>query len=262
MRAIASMLALGLAGGAGYFVLANAGLVGAGALTTCSADFPGGAAPSIAGASVKPICFHHYAVGFSPDTLTPLWSAEKLTGAATLQATQLPREDDFHPEPSLSGGPRAELSDYRRTGFDRGHMTPSGDMPDAQSQDESFSLANVVPQDRENNRHVWADIEMSVRRLAREVGTIYVVTGPIIAPNPARLHGRVAIPVAFYKAVYVPGQGAAAYLSNNVAARNWRETSIASLVSVGIDPFPGLAQSEKDAMVKLPVPKGRYRDEQ
>jgi endonuclease G len=198
----------------------------------CDGDYPAGAAPVITDTSPQVLCYNHYAVGYSSQTLTPLWSAEYLTGADTLRAAHTQRDDDFHADPALAGSPRGEPSDYRHSGYDRGHMTPSGDMPDARSQDESFSLANIVPQNRDNNRHIWSDIEMTVRRLARADDAIFVVTGPIMAPRPALLHHRVAIPVAFYKAIYVPGQGAAAYLSNNVSARNWRTTTIAALVAV------------------------------
>jgi endonuclease G len=44
-------------------------------------------------------------------------------------------------------------------------MVPNGDMPDAQSQYESFALSNVVPQDADDNRHLWADIKLAVREL-------------------------------------------------------------------------------------------------
>ena len=225
----------------------------------CSTEFAGGVAPRIPGETIAPLCFHHYAVGYSARTLTPLWSAEKLTGADVEHAWSLHRTDDFHAEPALLGNPRAELSDYRHSGYDRGHMTPSADMPDAASQDESFSLANVVPQDRDNNRFIWADIEQTVRRIARANGTIYVVTGPIISSAPVRLRARVAVPVALYKAVDVPGHGAAAYISNNISVRNWRAVPVQALVDAGIDPFPGVSDREKDAVLPLPAPFGYRR---
>ena len=62
------------------------------------------------------------------------------------------RANTFHPDPSLPPGERAELSGYARSGFDRGHMSPSGDIPDEWSQDESFSLANMIPRTRTGNR--------------------------------------------------------------------------------------------------------------
>jgi endonuclease G len=58
-------------------------------------------------------------------------------------------------------------------------MTPSGDMPDARAQEQSFSLANMVPQAPMLNRGVWERIESAVRRLARREDGIYVVTGPV-----------------------------------------------------------------------------------
>ena len=69
------------------------------------------------------------------------------------------RVDSFHPEPSLPAGVRSELSDYRRSGYDQGHVAPNGDMGDEASQRDSFSLANMIPQDRNHNAGLWAAIK-------------------------------------------------------------------------------------------------------
>nr|WP_277981558.1 DNA/RNA non-specific endonuclease [Sphingomonas phyllosphaerae] len=104
----------------------------------------------------------------------------------------------------------------RGSGFDRGDMSPSGDMPSPEAREESFTLANIVPQDRDLNEHLWAGIEGAVRGLARRYGAVYVVTGQVFdRAAPLRLHDRVALPSAIYKAVLVPGVGAAAYLAPN-----------------------------------------------
>ena len=256
---IPAVLACAAMLGAGAQCLPQISVAAARSDAACSVEFAGGIAPRIPGETIAPLCFHHYAVGYSARTLTPLWSAEKLSGADVERGWSLHRTDDFHAEPALLGSPRAELSDYRHSGYDRGHMTPSADMPDAASQDESFSLANVVPQDRDNNRFIWADIEQTVRRIARANGTIYVVTGPIISSAPMRLQAHVAVPVALYKAVYVPGHGAAAYISNNISVRNWRAVPVQALVDAGIDPFPGLSEREKREVLTLPAPFGYRR---
>ena len=73
---------------------------------------------------------------------------------------------------------RAELADYERSGYDRGHMAPNADFATRKRQAESFSLANMVPQVHENNAGVWAGIEGAARQLAKREGELYVISGP------------------------------------------------------------------------------------
>lgn len=212
------------------------------------------------------ICYHAFSVGYSGVTRTPLWSVERITADAIEQAHTFGRSEDFHPDPFVRRADRAQLDDYRHSGFDRGHMSPSGDMPTPEAREESFKLANIMPQDRDMNEHLWADIEGAttgaVRHLARDEGTVYVVTGPVFngAELPT-LHGRVAVPSGIYKAVLVPGRGAAAYVAPNEPGRRVQVISIAQLsVLTGIDPFPGAPPQLKATAIELPSPRAAHHD--
>jgi DNA/RNA non-specific endonuclease len=73
-------------------------------------------------------------------------------------------------------------------------MTPSGDMPDERSQYDTFSLANLVPQEPKNNRGIWEGIESAVRQLAEKRGELYVITGPLfVGSSVQQLNGRVLV---------------------------------------------------------------------
>ena len=99
--------------------------------------------------------------------------------------------------------PDNALADYARSGYDRGHMSPSGDMATPNAQHQSFSLANMIPQHPCNNEVLWEGIESAVRDLASAEGEIYVVTGPIYEGTDIPfLNGRVGVPSRIYKAVY------------------------------------------------------------
>jgi endonuclease G len=227
----------------------------------CPAHFLGGDDPDIVNPRLaqdtREICYSGYAVLHSGITRTPLWSAEHLTRDRVADAEAMTRENAFHPEPSLPPAERAELKDYQRSGFDRGHMAPSGDMPDPQSQQESFSHANMVPQNSENNRGLWARIEAAVRRLAERDGELYVVTGPVFRGETLqRINGRVLVPTMLYKAVYDPARRqAGAYLVRNEAGDAYETVSLAQLESLtGIDPFPTLSPEVKETAMPLPPP--------
>jgi endonuclease G, mitochondrial len=237
-------------------------LVAQAAAGQCTEQFAGGAAPVLANERLAqrttPLCFSGFAVLYSAVSRTPLYAAEHLTAARIAAARSVRRLNLFHPEDRLPAEQRAELSDYARSGYDRGHMAPSGDMPDASSQGESFSLANMAPQTPELNRGVWEGIESAVRELTLGAGDLFVVTGPLFRGQDLQaLKGRVLIPSDTYKAVYDPAaQGAAAYVCQNTSTPVCRTVSIASLQKLaGIDVFPTLSVEVKSTAMPLAAPK-------
>jgi endonuclease G, mitochondrial len=218
--------------------------------SNCPANFAGGNAPVIVKQSLLPksheLCMHSFGVLHSGFTRTPLWSAEHLTRGRIQQAHAKVRRNAFHPEGSLPITERAELKDYVRSKFDRGHMTPSGDMPDEQSQYDSFTLANMVPQDPRNNRGSWEGIESAVRRLTEQRGELYVITGPLfVGSSVQQLNGRVLVPTHIYKLVYdLKRNEGAAYLMKNVDTRDVQQLSVEDIGKMaGFDFLPAIRSS-------------------
>jgi len=208
------------------------------------------------------LCYVAFAVEHSGQTRTPLWSAEHLTAASVESARALPRRDGFHAERTLPRNQRAELADYVHSGYDRGHMTPSGDMPTREARDQSFTLANVAPQAAALNRGAWEDVESATRDLAERDGEVFVVTGPVFARGaPALIHNRVRVPDQMFKAIYDPRTGqAAAYIAANASGARVRLITIAQLQRlIGADVFPSLPPSAKaQASDVLGILRDRY----
>jgi endonuclease G len=224
----------------------------------CPAHYVDGRQPEIRNpklaSATRELCYGVFGVMHSGLTRTPLWSAEYLKADNIEAAQALSRENSFHPEPQLPPGQRGELADYARSGFDRGHLAPNGDMPDRRSQRESFSLANIVPQDGENNRHIWAGIEGAVRKMAKREGDLYVITGPAFIGTRLRKVGNVLVPSHLYKVVYSPRQKAgAAWFVENAADAEPQVLPIPELERiVGIDLLPSLTPQQKERMLRLP----------
>jgi endonuclease G len=229
----------------------------------CSSLSPFGARPQILNDTLKQksdvLCYEEFLLFHSGLTKTPLWTAQHLTLEGVIAAEAVDREDVFHVEARIAQENRAELDDYRRSGFDRGHMAPAADMASVKAQDQSFSLANMVPQTPELNRGLWSKVEGTTRGLARQYGEIYVVTGPaFIGKSLKRLNGRVIVPSHVYKAVYVPGaqQAGVWWAVNSGKGDEYEVISLAELSRrTGIDVFPALSASVKENAARLPAPK-------
>lgn len=231
------------------------------AQTNCPQHYWGGQAPDILNEKLSPqtqeVCYRLYALIHSGISRTPLISAEHLT-AEVLNRKHAKRPNNFHPDPNISPADRAELEDYARSGYDRGHMAPAGDMPDKEPQKESFSLANMIPQDHDLNTKLWEGIEVATRDLAKTSGELYVVTGPIFyGSNLERINGRVLVPTYVYKAIYDPRRNqAAAYFTVNTPGGRYAVVSIAEVEQLaGISLFPALANDVKQSPMALPTPK-------
>ena len=136
-------------------------------------------------------------------------------------------------------------------------MSPSGDMSTPNGQYQSFSLANMVPQDANNNQNLWEGVESSVRDLATRGADLYVLTGPIFdGSSIGRINSRVFIPTHVFKAVFDAGEKkAAAYIAPNAPGMKYETVSIAELEGkIGINLFPKMAAQVKSVKMALPTP--------
>ncbi len=129
------------------------------------------------------------------------WVAYRITADAL--DSRLHRTNDFRADPDIVTG-SATLEDYRRSGYDRGHLAPAASMrvsPEALS--ESFLLSNMSPQRPGFNRGIWRRLEEQVRAWAREEGALMVVTGPLLEGGISASIGpnKVGVPRFYYKVV-------------------------------------------------------------
>jgi endonuclease G, mitochondrial len=236
------------------------------AQTSCPDHFANGQAPDLINqklsARTKDLCYSGFALKHSGVTRTPLYAAEHLTRERLSQAKGLKRSSKFYPDPNIPPSERAELHHYARSGYDRGHVAPSGDMPSPESQQECFTLANMVPQEPSVNRGVWEGVESVTRKMAKDRGDIYVVTGPIYSGNNiGRIGGAVMVPTKMFKAIYDPGRNqAGAYIVGNTEGAQVQVVTIAELEKLsGISVFPTVSSQVKSGGMRLPAPKERKR---
>jgi endonuclease G len=112
------------------------------------------------------------------------------------------RTNDFREDYKVTTG-SASLSDFKGSGYDRGHLAPAGDMKwSSTAMSESFYMSNMSPQKPGFNRGIWKKLESSVRNWADDNGEIYVVTGPILNEQFSTIgYNGVSIPNYYYKVI-------------------------------------------------------------
>ncbi len=116
---------------------------------------------------------------------------------------QAERQDDFRPDGGLPKGVyQVTPGEYRRSGYDRGHMVPSGDRTDSPSGNSlTFLMSNIFPQASENNRGPWRMLEQYGRDLVRDEGkSLYIIGG--IYGDKATV-GSVTVPGRVWKVIVV-----------------------------------------------------------
>lgn len=141
-----------------------------------------------------------YTLSYNEEDRIPYWVAWELR--STELHGNLERRENFTPDPAIKGR-QAYDSDYKGSGWDRGHMAPSGDMKwSSQALEESYYLSNVCPQNHNLNAGLWNDLEKQTRYEAKYYGTVWVVCGPMPGIGKAAIgHNKVKVPASFFKAL-------------------------------------------------------------
>ncbi len=197
-----------------------------------------------------------YTVSYNSEYRIANWVAYELT-ATEAKSKKTERSNKFVSDPQVKGA-TAMNEDYTRSGYDRGHLAPAGDMKwSAKAMRESFYLSNICPQKPKLNRGIWKDLEEQCRLWALDNGSLLIVTGPVITGDMKRLgKNKVAIPKSFYKVLcYYTEKGykGIGFLFEN---RDYKDNSLKSMVIpidsvekvTGIDFFPSIPDDQEKEM--------------
>ncbi|KAK9462432.1 uncharacterized protein V1516DRAFT_670251 [Lipomyces oligophaga] len=115
----------------------------------------------------------------------PFYVVEHVTPTSLAKNDQVQRKNVFMENESIPLKFRARLTDYFRSGYDRGHMAPARDAKYSQeAMDETFYLTNMAPQVGDGfNRDYWAHFEEFCRSLTGTYNSVRIVTGPLYLPK-------------------------------------------------------------------------------
>ena len=144
-----------------------------------------------------------YALGYIEYHEQPAWVIYIMTQTeATTKVAK--RTNKFRSDPEIPTG-SATTGDYRRSGYDRGHLAPAADMAfSGQTMADSFFMSNMSPQKPAFNRGIWKELEALVRYFAITERKIVVVTGPILPKKKSVTIGtnQVTVPTHYYKVIF------------------------------------------------------------
>lgn len=193
-----------------------------------------------------------YSTSYDKQNKIPKWVAWHLTSDHTVGEQR--RLSNFIVDDEVPV-PRAELVDYKGSGYDRGHMCPAGDNKwGFQPMLESFYLTNICPQNSNLNCGDWNELEIQCRDWANKYGDIYIVCGPILYKGEHETIGpnKVTVPEAFFKVILcMKGKPKAiGFIYKNVLCNNSMSSYVNSIDQVEriteLDFFPSLPDDIED----------------
>jgi DNA/RNA endonuclease G (NUC1) len=186
-----------------------------------------------------------YAESYNNETEEPNWVSWSLTKEDTGHSG---RSKDFFVDTTLPSG-FVQVTTETFSGYDRGHMCPSGDRTvTREHNDKTFLMSNMVPQAADNNRGPWEQFESYCRDLAFHGDEVLIICGPSCFRGSAS-HG-VAIPKYTWKIAVTRKPGGSITSSSRVIAIKMpNKNGIKN--TVWTDYITSVAEIEKDTGYKF-----------
>ncbi|MEO8647552.1 MAG: DNA/RNA non-specific endonuclease [Acidobacteriota bacterium] len=190
---------------------------------------PSGATADIANENNYLMLKPQYTLSYNRSRATANWVAWRLDSSWVGSAD---RQNDFRPDTSLPNGWYQVLDeDYSGSGYDRGHMCPSGDRTNSvPNNSATFLMTNMVPQLAANNQGPWEEFESYCRTLASQGNEIYIYSG-VMGNIGTIAGGKIVVPAATWKVVLVLPNG-----SNDLERVN-RSTRVFGIVVPNAPPL-------------------------
>jgi DNA/RNA endonuclease G (NUC1) len=218
-----------------------------------------------------------YVIDYDADLRVPIWTAERVD-AGRLDP-RVARTDCFRTDPRLDRATSSVLEDYRRSGYDRGHLAPfANQRTSVIAGNNSFILTNMAPQLGAFNSGIWGRLEDKAREWAARHPNLYILSGSVFdrdgdgrrdpdgAARRMTTNGgtRVGIPTHFFKIIAYQGVGGQvetiAFLLPHAATRprgaaipaylSAHITDIATIERLtGLDLFPDAAGINESAVL-------------
>ena len=194
----------------------------------------------------KIVKHNSYILEYSEEHEQAYWVVYKVT--PTELDTKIKRFSRFLIDTLIETG-SANNKDYAKSGYDRGHLKPAYISKTSElDMRESFFYSNMSPQAPSFNRGRWKKLEKFVVDVAKEEGSLWVVTGPALENNLEKIgENGVSIPRFYYKVLYdlePPEYKAIAILMKNEKSDKLLLHSIMSVdkleEKLGMDFFPNL----------------------
>lgn len=145
-----------------------------------------------------------HAMSYNASGGGPNWVSWHLDTGDLGKATR----SNFLPDPLLPSALQIRPNDYRGSGYDRGHVCPSGDRTrDSALNQQTFVMSNMLPQAPALNQQVWKDLEDYERYLVRDRNEeLYVIAGG--QGSAERIaSGKVNVPAVCWKIIVVLPRG-------------------------------------------------------
>ena len=210
----------------------------------------------------------HYVLGYSYYFRQAKWALEIIDP----DKSDVERADNFRPDYRIPQMFRADLVEYRGSGYDRGHLVASANQIEREIQNsETFLLSNMSPQEPKFNRDIWKDLEHAVRQLdaRKTILETYVICGPLFYFDTAvNIIGAsdangvtLPIPHAYFKSVLTENSRGRLHMWSFVMPNEYSGKSLADfrVPTVKVEKMSGLLLWERLVGSKIKREQSRVR---
>lgn len=207
----------------------------------------------------------NYTIGYSYYFRQAKWALEIVSpDIVDYDPEEIERANNFRPDYRVPQMFRADLADYKHSGYDRGHLVASANQQDTKVQNsETFLLSNMSPQHPRFNRDVWMELEKAIRKLddQEDIYETYVISGPIFDFNAkvetigAADNNGVTLPIphSYFKSVLTEDKQGDLEMWSFVIPNEKTEKTLASFLvpTTKVEKYAGLFLWERLVGVKI-----------